>query len=147
MRQLIQHNSLWIIAVLVLLNLGLAAVLLFAPKPGPPPPGRIVKMWVKELGLSDQQIPQFEALENTQRQRGEALHKQMNSLKQQMIETVVQYPGDSTRLNGVIAASDSIHHALNDHLIDYYYKLYNACTPEQQERLAEVYLGMLRRRR
>lgn len=148
MRQFLKNNSLWIIAVLVALNLGLAAVILFAPRPGhPPPPGRMVKLWARALDLSEQQIPQFEALETAQRQRGEALHQQMNALKQQMIETVVQYPGDSTRLQAVIAASDSVHHALNDHLIDYYFELYKACTPEQQQKLAEVYLGMLRRRR
>jgi Spy/CpxP family protein refolding chaperone len=144
MRPFLIKNSLWIIAALLTLNLGLAAVIFFAPKPGhPPPPGRIVKLWARELDLSEQQLRQFEALEKIHRSRGEALHRQMIGLKQQLIETVVEYPGDSTRLQAVVAASDSVHRQLNNQLIDYYFDLKNICTPDQQKKLAEVYSGML----
>lgn len=147
MRPFLIKNCLWIIAALLLLNVGMAAVILFAPKPGqPPPPGRMVKLWARELGLSEQQMRQFEALEKKHRSRGEALHRQMIGLKQQLIETAVEYPGDSTRLEAVAAASDSVHRRLNNHLIDYYVDLTKICTPDQQKKLAEVYGGMLKPR-
>lgn len=144
MRPFLIKNCLWIIAALLTLNLGMAAVIFFAPKPGqPPPPGRMVKLWARELDLSEQQIRQFEALEQKHRSRGEALHRQMRGLKQQMIETVVSDPGDSTRLEAVVTASDSVHRQLNKHLIDYYFDLKKICTPDQQKKLATVYGGML----
>jgi Spy/CpxP family protein refolding chaperone len=147
MRPFLIKNCLWIIAALLLLNVGMAAVILFAPKPGqPPPPGRMVKLWARELDLSEQQIRQFEALEKTHRSRGEALHRQMLGLKQQLIETAIAYPGDSTRLEAVAEASDSVHRRLNNHLIDYYFDLKKICTPDQQKKLAEVYDGMLKPR-
>jgi Spy/CpxP family protein refolding chaperone len=144
MRPFLIKNSPWIIAALLVLNLGMAAVIFFAPKPGqPPPPGRMVRLWTKELDLSEEQIRQFEALEKIHRSRGEALHRRMIGLKQQLIETVVEYPGDTTRLQTVVVASDSVHRQLNNHLIDYYFDLKKVCTPDQQKKLAAVYGGML----
>lgn len=132
-------------ALLTILNLAVIGFSLFRRPPHPPPPRNLTSLWEKELQLTKDQVPKFEAIEQEQMEKGKQLSEQMNGLKRKMVELAVLAPQDTTRLDSVFRASDEIHQALNRHKINYYTQLRAACTPEQQEKLKAIFLRITQR--
>ena len=138
----LKNRSGWIIAILVLLNIGtLASMWLF---PLRPPHHRVERYLQKELNLTHEQKMQFKTLRDQHRSITKEYHEEKQKNKKQLFEELSKNPPDSILINDLIKKEGEVHTLLEKTLIQHFMDMKVICSEEQQEKLGQVFSKMMR---
>ena len=138
----IKNRSGWIIAILVLLNIGtLASMWLFPPRP---PHHRVERFLHKELNLTHEQKEQFKTIRDQHRSITKEYHEGTQKNKKQLFEELSKNPPDSILINDLMKKEEEIHALLEKALILHFMDMKAICSEEQQEKLGQVFSKMTR---
>ncbi len=137
-------RSSWWIGVLVLLNLTTISLLWLGhpPKKGPPP--SIHHFLEKELQLDQQQIAQIEALQETHRAEQRQNEQELREARKNLFQALAAKEVDDAVVIQLQSELLTKQEAMNQSMADHFLELKVICTPEQQQKLGEIFIRALR---
>lgn len=94
------------------------------------------------LQLTERQGREFIQLNRTFNQRAGRMAGRLEVLRRGMIEELAKPEPDMKKVESITAEIGTIHTNLKQETADYYLGLKGLCTPEQQERLKELFMVM-----
>jgi len=137
-----KNRSGWIIAILVLLNIGtLASMWLFPPRS---PHHRVERLLQKELNLTDEQKEQFKTLRDQHRSITKVYHEEKQQIKKQLFEVLSKNPPDSILFKDLMKKEGEVHALLEKALIQHFLDMKAICSEEQQKKLGRIFSRMTR---
>lgn len=137
----------FIVAGLILVNLGLLTTIWMRRLgPPPPPPGGPGKLLARELDWTVEQQATFEDMHQLHRQRMDSLRREEGPLREAFFAGISQAWPDSTVLRK--ANEIGAWEARRELEVYRHFKaVQEICTPEQQEQFEQFLLEVLRRRK
>ena len=123
----------WIIAVLVIINVGLLAFLFVSKPPHPGPPGD-EGLLAKELGIEGKNAAKITALEIAHHKEKRALMKKDRALH----ETLFSKIGTTDDVSSIQAAIEENHAEIEKMTYDFFNEVATYCTDEQLSELKET---------
>ncbi|MBK8556685.1 MAG: periplasmic heavy metal sensor [Lewinellaceae bacterium] len=134
----------WLVIALVLLNLALAGFIFFMHRHGPPRPGDMPAMWQKELQLTDAQRDEFDSIQQEHRRLVAPMQEAQMENRKALLRAAATAVYDSTQVTALSAESARLHQQMDAELVKFYQQLRTACTPEQQQRMTDIFMKTLR---
>ncbi|MEM1319543.1 MAG: periplasmic heavy metal sensor [Bacteroidota bacterium] len=134
----------WIIALLVLLNIGTLSTIWL--RPGSPPSNQPVQLLQEALQLNEQQSNQFKTLRDQHFGATRELQNQLMEKKREMIRLLTESPTNGVHAHALTAEIGQLHQQLDSLLIDHFTALQAICQPEQQRELGELFLKSMEKR-
>lgn len=101
-----------------------------------------VMLFREQLNLDERQNREFMQLNRTFNQRAGRIAGRLDVLRRNMIEELAKPDPDMQKVESITSEIGSIHSNLKKETADYYLGLKRVCTPEQQERLKEMFVVM-----
>jgi len=146
------RNRLLIWAVLILLAVNIATIISALRNSGRVRAEEMVRseamsdarvmLFREQLQLDDRQNREFIQLNRTFNQRAGRMAGRLDILRRSMIEELAKPEPDMQKVGNITDEIGSIHSSLKQETADYYLGLKSVCTPEQQERLKEMFVVM-----
>lgn len=142
----------WSVTLLIIMNISSLATVWWqqhrrpGPMPADHPPSQRASQFLKhELGLSETQVEQFEAMQRRHFDKARALNDSMRQLKHQLFNELSAEAPDTSKA-AIIAdqigkKQTQLDKLTFNHLLD----LKNMCTPSQQKKLNIIFEDLLRR--
>ena len=129
----------WAISILAFSNIALITFLLLRPGGPPHPQYRLADRMRKELQLTEEQSQKFKALQEAHFQETRPIHEQMYSAKHKMIQAIARDQPDGPRAREYAALANRQSLTLDSMLIEHVQRLVEVCTPEQRQRLGDIF--------
>jgi hypothetical protein len=101
-----------------------------------------VMFFTERLQLDERQNREFIQLNRTFNQRAGRKASRLDVLRRNMIEELARPEPDMEKVGSITEEIGLVHSALKQETATYYLDLKNVCTPEQQERLREMFMVM-----
>ena len=137
MMTFLKNRSGWIIAILVLLNVGiLASMWLFPPRP---PHHRIEIFLQKELNLTSDQKTKFKELWDQHLSITNKYHEELQKNKKQLFEALSKNPSDTILILDILQKEGEIYALLEKALVQHFMDLKGVCSEDQQEKLGAFF--------
>jgi periplasmic protein CpxP/Spy len=143
--------AIWGIGILVALNIGLLSVIWYNQwyrQPIPPPHERRPNpddFIAKELGATEDQARTFRALRDQQLQQTDSLKTVIHELSLRMVDEIFSATPDSGRIAALADSIGAGHAQLERRLFNHFRELKALCGPDQQNRLRQLLVDVLRR--
>jgi periplasmic protein CpxP/Spy len=143
--------AIWGIIILTALNVSLLSVIWYNQwyrQPIPPPYDRRPNpddFLAKELGVNEAQAPRFRALRDQQLVQTDSLKSAIHELSLQMVDEIFSASPDSVHMAALADSIGAGHALLERKLFDHFRELKTLCGPEQQNRLRQLLVDVLRR--
>jgi Spy/CpxP family protein refolding chaperone len=149
-----RQHFIWIIVLLSVVNLSAVGTIIYRERIQPeatiesPPPqqrrmripeGRLGHFFREELNLSPEQHLRFRELRREFHMKADDLTFDMKLLRNEMITELAMEHPDSLVLQEIAEKIGNNHTRLKELTIDYYLGMKEVCTPEQEEKLFEIF--------
>ena len=151
MTSFLKRNNNGLLLLLVALNLGMLALLLW-PKPPLPqgpeggPNPRMHHLFREKLNLSSEQATAFEAAMQKHRAVSIPELQKVRAMKQDLIRSMAGEHPDTDKTTQLIQKIAQQHAAIDSLLVIHYQELKAICTPEQQVELETIFMKSFDRR-
>ena len=142
----------WIIAFLVILNIGLL-ISLWLPKfsdgrPDGPPHERqekISRQFQKELDLDEAQFKELKRLREEHFQETRAIHKKIRESKREMFNALKGKSPDTNKANQIANEIGSLEADIDKSVIRHFVALREVCNAEQRLKLEKIFHQAIRK--
>lgn len=97
----------------------------------------------EQLGLNDEQLVHFREINRNFNRTAKQLELNLAQLREEMIDELGRQNPDTARLDQITAEVGRNHRQLKQVTATFYLEMKNRCTPEQQNKLQELFKAML----
>lgn len=99
----------------------------------------------EQLGLEFNQMDTFRELNRSFNQTAWKITHQLESLRADMVRELGKEKPNAKTLDSIAKHIGELHTQLKKETIDYYLKMKAECTPDQQKKLNEIFVSMLKK--
>jgi len=108
------------------------------------PAQRRTRFFREQLNLNRDQINQFRELNRNFNQNAWQINHQLEALRIEMISELGKNGSDRDKLDSISNAIGKLHIQLKEVTIDYYLQMKEECNGEQQAKLNDIFMSMLK---
>ncbi|MFA5587547.1 MAG: periplasmic heavy metal sensor [Bacteroidales bacterium] len=147
----------WVIVILVATNLSMGFSFLYHKQQDKKlleqteqeavelPAQQRTRFFREQLNLQPQQMNAFRELNREFNRTAWQINHQLESLRIEMVTEMGSQTPDKIKLEAISKKIGELHTRLKNETIDYYLAMKEACTDEQQKRLNEIFISVLKK--
>ena len=142
----------WLTVILFAVSVSMAATLLYHKKQETQPAKQLIeeaievpaqqrtRFFSEELNLQSEQMDTFRELNRSFNRNASKITRRLETLRIEMVEELGSQNPDKKKLNRINRKIGDLHTELKNLTVDYYLGMKAESTPEQQERLNDIFM-------